>query len=209
MQLIAWQDQFTQRWPSLLSDEALELWGDVEADPLGERQVRPVIDRVGLAAHVGPPAVRAAFAAAARLLLAAERAADLGARRADVDVGDPAIRSRGRKEPLGFAQVVGEDRRGQPCGTPLLQRDRLVEIAVAQDVEDRRERLLAGRCLPARALRRSPAGRRSRPATASTRSQPVAQDVASSPSNAASSISGPTSVPGSRGSPIVTLRTAA
>ena len=36
-QLIAWNEDFKRRWPQLLSDEALELWGDVEADALGER----------------------------------------------------------------------------------------------------------------------------------------------------------------------------
>ena len=36
-QLIAWDEDFKRRWPELLSDEALELWGDVEADALGER----------------------------------------------------------------------------------------------------------------------------------------------------------------------------
>ncbi len=36
-QLIAWNEDFKRRWPELLSDEALELWGDVEADALGER----------------------------------------------------------------------------------------------------------------------------------------------------------------------------
>jgi EAL domain-containing protein (putative c-di-GMP-specific phosphodiesterase class I) len=36
-QLIAWNEYFKRRWPELLSDEALELWGDVEADALGER----------------------------------------------------------------------------------------------------------------------------------------------------------------------------
>ena len=33
-QLIAWNEDFKQRWPTLLSDESLELWGDVEADAL-------------------------------------------------------------------------------------------------------------------------------------------------------------------------------
>jgi EAL domain-containing protein (putative c-di-GMP-specific phosphodiesterase class I) len=33
-QLIAWKDEFKERWPMLLSDESLELWGDVEADAL-------------------------------------------------------------------------------------------------------------------------------------------------------------------------------
>ena len=36
-QLIAWNEDFKRRWPELLSDEALELWSDVEADALGER----------------------------------------------------------------------------------------------------------------------------------------------------------------------------
>ena len=36
-QLIDWNEDFKRRWPELLSDEALELWGDVEADALGER----------------------------------------------------------------------------------------------------------------------------------------------------------------------------
>jgi EAL domain-containing protein (putative c-di-GMP-specific phosphodiesterase class I) len=36
-QLILWNREFKRRWPSLLSDEPLELWGNVEADALGER----------------------------------------------------------------------------------------------------------------------------------------------------------------------------
>src|SRR6478609_9414837 len=65
--------------------------GDVELHALGERQLAAVVDRVGRAAHVRLPAVRARFASAAGFLLAAERAADLGARRADVDVRDAAV----------------------------------------------------------------------------------------------------------------------
>src|SRR6059058_5627662 len=86
------------------------LWRYRKIDALGERQVAAVIDRVGGAPHIGAPGVRPAFAAAAGLLLAAERAADLSARGADIDVGDAAIRSRGRKERFGLAQVRGEDR---------------------------------------------------------------------------------------------------
>jgi hypothetical protein len=104
----------------MIAEEKLRAMGRRRTDALGERQIVAVIDRVGLAPHVGAPAVRAALAPAAGLLLAAERAADLGARRADVDVGDAAIRARRRQEALGFAQVVGEDRRRQPCGTALL-----------------------------------------------------------------------------------------
>jgi len=36
-ELIGWNEAFKLRWPALLSDEALELWGDVEADALSER----------------------------------------------------------------------------------------------------------------------------------------------------------------------------
>jgi len=36
-ELIAWNEAFKLRWPALLSDEALELWSDVEADTLSER----------------------------------------------------------------------------------------------------------------------------------------------------------------------------
>jgi EAL domain-containing protein (putative c-di-GMP-specific phosphodiesterase class I) len=33
-ELIKWDREFKKRWPDLLSDESLELWGDVEADAL-------------------------------------------------------------------------------------------------------------------------------------------------------------------------------
>jgi EAL domain-containing protein (putative c-di-GMP-specific phosphodiesterase class I) len=33
-QLITWNEEFKRRWPSLLSEEPLELWGDVETDAL-------------------------------------------------------------------------------------------------------------------------------------------------------------------------------
>ena len=36
-ELLGWNEGFKRRWPELLSDESLELWGDVEADALGER----------------------------------------------------------------------------------------------------------------------------------------------------------------------------
>jgi len=35
--LIDWNCEFKKRWPALLSDESLELWGDVEANALGQR----------------------------------------------------------------------------------------------------------------------------------------------------------------------------
>ena len=36
-ELITWKDEFKRRWPELLCDESLELWGDVEADALRQR----------------------------------------------------------------------------------------------------------------------------------------------------------------------------
>ena len=86
---------------------------DFEIDALRERQLLAPVDRVGLAAHVRLPGVRARLAAAAGVLLAAERAADLGAGRADVDVRDAAVAARRRQETLGVLQPVGEDRRRQ------------------------------------------------------------------------------------------------
>jgi EAL domain-containing protein (putative c-di-GMP-specific phosphodiesterase class I) len=35
--LKAWTREFRRRWPALMADDNLELWRDVEADPLGER----------------------------------------------------------------------------------------------------------------------------------------------------------------------------
>ena len=36
-ELIPWEKDFKRRWPELLSDETLELWGDVETNTLSER----------------------------------------------------------------------------------------------------------------------------------------------------------------------------
>src|SRR5690606_4425328 len=85
---------------------------EVELDALGQRQRVGVVDRVGLAAHVGAPGVRTGLATATGLLLAAEGTTDLGARGPDVDVGDAAVGAGGRQEGLGALEVGGEDRRG-------------------------------------------------------------------------------------------------
>ena len=63
----------------------------LKLDTLRERQLLGVVDGAGGAAHVLLPRVRPGLAAAARRLLAAERAADLGPRRRDVDVDDSAV----------------------------------------------------------------------------------------------------------------------
>ena len=37
-QLVPWRTEFRARWPAMLADETLELWSDVEANALSERQ---------------------------------------------------------------------------------------------------------------------------------------------------------------------------
>ena len=54
----------------------------------------------------------------------------------------PAVRALGRHEPLGLGLVAGEDARGQALRHGVVERDRLVEVVVGQDVEQRGERLL-------------------------------------------------------------------
>src|SRR5208282_5049922 len=96
---------------------------------------------VGGAAHIGLPGVGARFTAPAGLLLAAEGAADLGARRTDVHIGDAAVRAARRQEQLGLAQIIGEDRRRKALLDGVLPCDRVAEIAVFHDIENRREGL--------------------------------------------------------------------
>ena len=92
-----------------------------ETDVLGECQAAGVVDGVGGRPHVGAPGVRAGFAAAAGLLLAAERATDLGAGGADVDVGDSAVgtlRGKEASRPLCWSRVKmagGQDPAGRRC----------------------------------------------------------------------------------------------
>src|SRR5690606_27188217 len=86
----------------------------------------------------------AGLAAAAGLLLAAEGAADLRARGTDVHVGDAAVAAGGGEESLGRAHVEGEDGGGEALRHRVVERDRLVEALELEEVEDRRERLLAG-----------------------------------------------------------------
>src|SRR5690606_33753990 len=101
----------------------------VELDALGQRQFVGVVDGVGLAAHVRTPCIRARLAAAAGFLLAADRAADLWAGGADVDVGDAAVRTAHRQELLGRLQVLGEDRRRQALRHVVLHVDGFVQVA--------------------------------------------------------------------------------
>src|SRR5690606_28008255 len=96
----------------------------------------------GLAAHVGLPRVAAGLAAAARVLLAAEGAADLGAAGADVHVGDAAVAARRGEEALGRAEVAREHGAGEPLRDAVVDGDRLVDRLDLDRVEDRREGLL-------------------------------------------------------------------
>src|SRR5919106_4250501 len=86
LRLSAWSVA-AQRNPALLNSSILEH----EPDALREGQRGAVINGIGRSAHVALPSIRARFAAAARLFLSTERTADLGARRAEIDIGDAAV----------------------------------------------------------------------------------------------------------------------
>src|SRR6187431_1564795 len=81
-----------------------------ELDALRERKLAARVHGARLSPHVRLPRVGARLAAAARILLSAERAADLGAARADVHVRDAAVGARRGQEALRRAEIVGEDR---------------------------------------------------------------------------------------------------
>src|SRR6185312_5090216 len=118
-----------------------ELELELELDSLGERQVARPVDGVGLAAHVGPPGIGARLAAAAGILLPAEGATDLGARGADVDVGDAAVAAGAGEEELGVLQAVGEEGRAQAVGRRILLGDGLFDRLDRNDVENGAEGL--------------------------------------------------------------------
>src|SRR5438067_1735214 len=115
-----------------------------ELDSLRERQIASPVHRRGLAPHVRLPRVGAGLAAAARILLPAEGAADLGAAGACVHVRDAAVGPRGGEEPLRGPQAVGEDGARQPLRHRVVRAQRLVEVVHLEDVEDGREGLLPG-----------------------------------------------------------------
>src|SRR5919198_1873097 len=95
-------------FPPMVSGSALGLLGtDVEADALGEWQLGAVVDRAGLAAHVGLPGIRAGLAAATGRLFAAERAADLRTGGPHVHVRDAAVGPNSGEPLLSRTQTCG------------------------------------------------------------------------------------------------------
>src|SRR5207302_5441763 len=71
----------------------------------------------------------------------AEGPADLGARGAEIDVGDAAVAAPGRQKGLRVSQAVGEQRRGQAVGGGILRTDRLAERGDRNQVQNGREGL--------------------------------------------------------------------
>src|SRR5262245_54431796 len=106
---------------TLRPDKSISTWNvsrlnaidspSLEANSLSRLQLVRIVDRIGRPPHVSLPGIGARLAAAARLLLAAERPADLRAARADVHVRDPAVAADRRAEEFCFADVAGEDGR--------------------------------------------------------------------------------------------------
>src|SRR5258708_23816457 len=98
---------------------------DVEPNSLSERQLRAPVDGVRLAPHVRLPGVRPRFPAAARVLRAAERTTDLGARGAYIAVPATAIAALRGQEALYHLRPRGENSRRHPIGHAHLQCHRL------------------------------------------------------------------------------------
>src|SRR5262249_8531667 len=112
---------------------------NIERHALGERERAAEVDRVGGAAHVSLPGIGAGFTAAAALLFAAERAANLGSSRPDVDIGDAAVRAGGGYKPLRLAHIERKDRRGEAGADGVVQPDGVLEFGIAHHIKDRRE----------------------------------------------------------------------
>src|SRR5699024_1951746 len=113
--------------------------GSAERDPLCERGGAGEVDRRRGAAHVGLPRVRPGLPAPAGGLLATEGATDLGAGGPGVDIGDAGVGMG--EEALGLEHVVGEDAARQPLGYGVVELECLVQVPVADDVQDRGEGL--------------------------------------------------------------------
>ena len=64
---------------------------NLKLDPLRQWKIQRIIDRVGRAAHVRLPTVRARFAASAGRLLTSEGSADFGTTGSYIDIHDAAV----------------------------------------------------------------------------------------------------------------------
>src|SRR5690606_6324944 len=95
-----------------------------------------IIDGVGLAAHIALPRIRSAFPPASGFFFTPECTADLGPRRADIDIGNAAIGTGRRQERLGLAHIGGKDTARQALWHAVLQRYSLIERPVRHDVEN-------------------------------------------------------------------------
>src|SRR5437773_5913834 len=82
---------------------------DVELHTLREDDLRAVVHRARLAAHVRLPRVRSSLSSTAGQLLATEGATDLGAARACVHVRDAGVGAHRREPPFRRQQVARED----------------------------------------------------------------------------------------------------
>ena len=103
-------------------------------DALRKGKLGTVINSVGLATHVGLPRVGTGLASPARFLLSTEGSTDLRTGRTDVDVGDTAVGTFGGQEALRRLDGVGEDRRRQALGDPVVDGDGLAEFIELDDV---------------------------------------------------------------------------
>ena len=128
---------------------------DAESHALGQRELLPVIDRVGSPAHVRFPGIRARLASAPRFLLAAERPAYLGSGRPDIDVGDPAVGACryavcGSRRAIQLHNAVGAGL-ASSIFTLDMREDHKVKIRLLQTVAEERYRLKGRMRVAARA----------------------------------------------------------
>src|SRR4029453_18429892 len=113
-----------------------------ELNALRQRQLAREIDGVGLSTHVALPTVAPALASAARLLFAAERAANFGATRSRVHIGNTAVASHCADKLFCLSYIVSKNGGGQTLRNSILDRDRFLEVAIRHQIEQRPERFV-------------------------------------------------------------------
>ena len=115
----------------------------VEVESLSKRKGVTIVDRVRLAAHILLPRIGAGLASSAGRLLATESAANLGAIRGNVNVGDTSV-GASRASPLhNVGNVLSEHGRGEPLLGVVVQSDGLLNSLELHGVGDRNKSLLA------------------------------------------------------------------